>query len=85
MWNFLGGLLGGGSSLGGLSGIGGLLGGIGSAYSAYKQDKLNRKVQNLNISLLNDERARRNRADNSLNTAWLNSSYAKEDRSNGLV
>ena len=68
-----------------LGGLGGVLSGIGAiagAYGAYKSSKAQEKAAdrayNLNLSLLNEERMRRAKADQSLANAYANSNYAKE-------
>ena len=68
-----------------LGGLGGVLSGIGAlagAYGAYKsgraQEKAADRAYNLNLSLLNEERMRRAKADQSLANAFASSNYAKE-------
>ena len=68
-----------------LGGLGGVLSGIGAlagAYDAYKSSKAQEKAAdrayNLNLSLLNEERMRRAKADQSLANAVASSNYAKE-------
>ena len=68
-----------------LGGLGGVLSGIGAlagAYGAYKSSKAQEKAAdrayNLNLSLLNEERMRRAKADQSLANAFASSHYAKE-------
>lgn len=68
-----------------LGGLGGVLSGIGAlagAYGAYKsgkaQEKAADRAYNLNLSLLNEERARRAKADQNLANAYAGSNYAKE-------
>ena len=68
-----------------LGGLGGVLSGIGAlagAYGAYNSSKAQEKAAdrayNLNLSLLNEERMRRAKADQSLANAVASSNYAKE-------
>lgn len=68
-----------------LGGLGGVLTGIGAlagAYGAYKsgkaQERAANRAYNLNLSLLNEERRRRDEADKSLANAYAGSDYAKE-------
>lgn len=68
-----------------LGGLGGVLSGVGAiagAYGAYKSSKAQQKAAdrayNLNLSLLNEERMRRAKAEQSLANAFASSDYAKE-------
>ena len=65
-----------------LGGLGGVLSGIGALAGAYKsgraQEKAADRAYNLNLSLLNEERMRRAKADQSLANAVASSNYAKE-------
>ena len=67
-------------------GIGGIMQGLGAiagAYGAYKgakaQEKAADRAYKLNLSLLNEERARRNAADQALAGAFGNSNYAHQN------
>ena len=68
--------------LGGLGGVLSGIGALGGAYGAYKSSKAQEKAAdrayNLNLSLLNEERMRRAKADQSLANAVASSNYAKE-------
>ncbi|OCR88874.1 hypothetical protein CFT12S00416_05470 [Campylobacter fetus subsp. testudinum] len=60
-----------------LTGVGSIAGGLGGAYSAYQQGRALDKNYKLNLGLLQEERGRRKKADDSANAAFANSSYAK--------
>ena len=61
-----------------LSGIGALAGAYGAYKSSKAQEKAADRAYNLNLSLLNEERMRRAKADQSLANAFASSNYAKE-------
>ena len=54
-----------------LSGLGALVGGVGNAYSAYKQGKMNQKTYNFNVDLLKEEKRRRDKAERNIEAGWL--------------
>ena len=67
-------------------GVGGIMQGLGAiagAYGAYKgakaQEKAADRAYKLNLSLLNEERARRNAADQALANAYAGSNYAHQN------
>lgn len=70
------------NKLGGLGGILGGLGAIAGAYGQYKsakaQEKAADRAYNLQLSLMNEERARRNAADQAIAGAFTNSAYGKQ-------
>ena len=59
----------------GLQGLGAIAGGVGTAYGAYKQGKIADKIHKMNFDILQEERRRRQKADNSLNSAFNSSAY----------
>ncbi|WP_172201052.1 hypothetical protein [Campylobacter sp. RM16188] len=62
-----------------LSGAGALIGGFANAYGNYKQGKMNQKVHNLNVELLKEERRRRDRAEQNIESGWWSALAKKKE------
>lgn len=58
-----------------LKGIGAGVSAAGNAYGMYKQGKMAEKNYKLNLDLLNDEKKRQKKAQESLDLGWAKSTY----------
>ena len=54
-----------------LKAVGGIVGGVGSAYGAYQQGKMNKKIYNLNLDMYNQQKKRQQQQDQNFNLGFV--------------